>query len=134
MLTGAVASAALVVRALVWRERPPRLMALHVAALGRRRRFTSWFGWFGLVGPAVAAMAIAMYVNDDPNATVGNAIAMTILGLAFAMLAVRCTCPPSAPSAARGQSRRRRPTHVAAKGRAQHGRPVSPSDCRIGLR
>ena len=26
-------------------------------------------GWFGLVGPAVAAMAITMYVNDDPNAT-----------------------------------------------------------------
>jgi hypothetical protein len=50
-------------------------------------------GWFGLVGPAVAAMAIAMYVNDDPNATVGNAIAMTILGLAFAMLAVSVYLP-----------------------------------------
>jgi len=50
-------------------------------------------GWFGLVGPAVAAMAIAMYVNDDPNATAGNAIAMTILGLAFAMLAVSVYLP-----------------------------------------
>jgi hypothetical protein len=50
-------------------------------------------GWFGLVGPAVAAMAIAMYLNDDPNATVGNAIAMTILGLAFAMLAVSVYLP-----------------------------------------
>jgi hypothetical protein len=50
-------------------------------------------GWFGLVGPAVASMAIAMYVNDDPNATLGNAIAMTILGLAFAMLAVSVYLP-----------------------------------------
>jgi len=50
-------------------------------------------GWFGLVGPAVAAMSIAMYVNDDPNATVGNAIAMTILGLAFAILAVNVYLP-----------------------------------------
>lgn len=45
-------------------------------------------GWFGLVGPAVAAMAIAMYVNDDPNASAGNAAFMTVLGLAFAMLAL----------------------------------------------
>jgi hypothetical protein len=38
-------------------------------------------------------MAIAMYVNDDPNATVGNAIAMTLLGLAFAMLAITVYLP-----------------------------------------
>jgi hypothetical protein len=44
-------------------------------------------GWFGLVGPAVAAMAIAMYVNDDPNASAGLALFMTALGLAFALLA-----------------------------------------------
>jgi hypothetical protein len=45
-------------------------------------------GWFGLVGSAVAAMAIAMYVNDDPNASAGLALFMTGLGLAFALLAV----------------------------------------------
>jgi hypothetical protein len=45
-------------------------------------------GWFGLVGPAVAAMAISMYVNDDPNASAGAAVFMTVLGLAFAALAV----------------------------------------------
>ncbi len=45
-------------------------------------------GWFGLVGPAVAAMAITMYLNDDPNATGGNAVFMTALGLAFVALAV----------------------------------------------
>ena len=45
-------------------------------------------GWFGLVGPAVAAMAITMYVNDDPNASLGSTIFMTALGLAFVALAV----------------------------------------------
>jgi hypothetical protein len=45
-------------------------------------------GWFGLVGPAVAAMAITMYINDDPNASGGNAIFMTALGLAFVALAL----------------------------------------------
>jgi hypothetical protein len=45
-------------------------------------------GWFGLVGLAVAAMAITMYVNDDPNASAANAVFMTALGGAFAALAV----------------------------------------------
>lgn len=45
-------------------------------------------GWFGLVGPAVAAMAIAMYVNDDPNASAGSALFMTGLGVAFVLLAL----------------------------------------------
>jgi hypothetical protein len=45
-------------------------------------------GWFGLVGPAVAAMAITMYVNDDPNVSGGNTVFMSALGLAFAALAV----------------------------------------------
>jgi hypothetical protein len=44
-------------------------------------------GWFGLVGPAVAAMAISMYARDDPSATAANAVFMTLLGLAFAALA-----------------------------------------------
>jgi hypothetical protein len=45
-------------------------------------------GWFGLVGPAVAAMAITMYINDDPTASVGNAAFMSVLGLTFLALAV----------------------------------------------
>ncbi len=45
-------------------------------------------GWFGLVGPAVAGMAIVMYVNDDPHATGGGTLFMTALGLAFLVLAV----------------------------------------------
>ena len=45
-------------------------------------------GWFGLVGPAVAGMAIAMYANGDPNASGANVVFMTALGLVFAALAV----------------------------------------------
>jgi hypothetical protein len=45
-------------------------------------------GWFGLVGPAVAAMAMAMYINDDPTGSAALALFMTGLGLAFALLAV----------------------------------------------
>jgi len=45
-------------------------------------------GWFGLVGAAVAAMAIAMQINDDPTATTANTILMTALGAAFVLLAI----------------------------------------------
>jgi hypothetical protein len=45
-------------------------------------------GWFGLVGPAVAAMAVTMYINDDPNASAGSGLFMTGLGVAFALLAI----------------------------------------------
>jgi hypothetical protein len=44
--------------------------------------------WFGLVGSAVAAMAITMFVNDDPNASGANAIFMTLLGSTFLALAL----------------------------------------------
>ena len=71
-------------------------LPLTVAACVGLLRGTRWaqkalytvVGWFGLVGPAVAAMAITMYVNDDPNASGGTAVFMTGLGLAFAVLAV----------------------------------------------
>jgi hypothetical protein len=45
-------------------------------------------GWFGLVGPAVAAMAITMVENGDPNASTGNAVLMSVLGLAFLALSL----------------------------------------------
>ena len=71
-------------------------LPLTVAACVGLQRGTRWaqkalytvVGWFGLVGPAVAAMAITMYVNDDPNASGGTTVFMTGLGLAFAVLAV----------------------------------------------
>lgn len=54
-------------------------------------------GWFGLVGPAVAAMAIAMYVGGDPDATAAGALFMTGLGLAFAAVAFIAYQPLFAP-------------------------------------
>lgn len=45
-------------------------------------------GWFGLVGPAVAAMAITMQIEDDPAASPATTAVMTVLGLAFAAMAV----------------------------------------------
>jgi peptidoglycan/LPS O-acetylase OafA/YrhL len=44
-------------------------------------------GWFALTGLAVAAMAVAMYVNDGPNASGVVTALMVSLGLLFAVLA-----------------------------------------------
>jgi hypothetical protein len=71
------------------------LPATAATCVGLNRR-TAWSpkalylvgGWFGLVGPAVAAMAIAMTLNDDPNTSTAGAVSMTALGLAFAALAL----------------------------------------------
>jgi hypothetical protein len=54
---------------------------------GRRVAY-SVVGFFALVGPAVAAMAITMQVNDDPNAAVANVAVMSAAGLALALLGV----------------------------------------------
>ena len=43
---------------------------------------------FGLVGPAVAAMAIVMQMNDDPNARTTTTILMTGLGAVSSLLAL----------------------------------------------
>jgi hypothetical protein len=45
-------------------------------------------GWFGLVGSAVAGMAVAMYLKDDPNSSGITTVFMTGLGLAFMTLAL----------------------------------------------
>jgi hypothetical protein len=50
-------------------------------------------GWFALVGPAVAAMGFAMEINDDPNASLGSAIAFAIYGAVFALLAAYLFLP-----------------------------------------
>jgi hypothetical protein len=71
-------------------------LPLTVAACVGARRRLPWapkalyavVGWFGLVGPAVAAMGIAMKLNDDPTASTGNVVFMAALGLAFAACAV----------------------------------------------
>jgi hypothetical protein len=72
-----------------------------VAACVGFRRGSSWarkalysvVAWFALVGIAVAAMAIAMYLRDDPEMTAGGAAMMTAFGAAFAAITVYLTAP-----------------------------------------
>jgi hypothetical protein len=52
-------------------------------------------GWFGLVGPAVAAMAIAMQLDHDPATTSGATLSLTALGLAFTAFAIWTFRPPA---------------------------------------
>jgi hypothetical protein len=76
------------------------LPATIVTCVGLRRR-RAWAtkalylvsGWFGLVGPAVAGMAIAMQVNGDPNGSAADAALMSVLGLAFAALMLAAYWP-----------------------------------------
>ncbi|MDQ3888999.1 MAG: hypothetical protein M3312_00395 [Actinomycetota bacterium] len=65
-------------------------------------------GWFGLVGLAVAAMANAMYVKDDPVASGANTVFMSVLGGLFLVLAVYLYRPLLAPRDAGVVERRRR--------------------------
>jgi hypothetical protein len=70
-------------------------LPLIVAACVGIRRGARWapralftvVGWLGLVGPAVAAMSIAMEVNGDPNASAGGVALTSVLGAAFAAVA-----------------------------------------------
>lgn len=45
-------------------------------------------GWFGLVGAAVAAMAVTMHANGDPGSSLHEVLFLCALGLAFLTLAV----------------------------------------------
>jgi hypothetical protein len=45
-------------------------------------------GWLALVGPAVAGMAVAMYLNDDPNASLSLLAIMGGLAVGLVALAV----------------------------------------------
>jgi hypothetical protein len=75
---------------------PATVIACAGVVRGRRWAMRALYlvlGWFGLVGPAVAAMALTMYVNDDPNASGGNVVFMCVLGIIFAGLAVWAYVP-----------------------------------------
>jgi hypothetical protein len=61
-------------------------------------------GWFGLVGPAVAAMAVAMEVRDDPNASSAGTVFMTALGLTFVGLTILVLSPLARPRRTLGGS------------------------------
>jgi hypothetical protein len=75
----------------------PATMASAIALFRRsswgRKGLYGVVGWFALVPPSVAAMAIAMVVNDDPNAAVGQAIVLTIAAIVFVGFAARLYRP-----------------------------------------
>lgn len=70
----------------------PTLVAAAVGLTRRRAwaRKALWLvsGWLALVGPAVAGMSAAMYVNDDANASLGGLALMSTLALALVAFAV----------------------------------------------
>src|SRR3954451_794380 len=92
------------------------------------RRGASWAraglyaltGWFALVGAAVAGMAIAMQLRDDPAMTVPQMLLMVILGGVLIALAAALYAP-----AVRHRTTVPRPTEVRPAG-AHHTRPDRP--------
>ena len=52
------------------------------------RAMYALFGWFALVPPSVAAMAVAMVLRHDPNATTGGTIVFIAVAAVFAAFAV----------------------------------------------
>jgi hypothetical protein len=58
-----------------------------------RKALYAVIGWFALVPPSVGAMAIAMVAKDDPNASAGQAVVLTVVAVLFALLAVRLYRP-----------------------------------------
>lgn len=54
--------------------------------LGRRALYATT-GWFALVPPSVAAMAVTMLINDDPNASVATVVLLSVASVVFAIFA-----------------------------------------------
>jgi hypothetical protein len=57
------------------------------AAVWARKAMYAVVAWFALVGAAVAGMNVAMYANDDPNASGAALVAFTLYALVFAAFA-----------------------------------------------
>ncbi|WP_432477953.1 hypothetical protein [Nocardioides sp. GXQ0305] len=66
--------------------------------LGRRALFAVT-GWFALVPPSVAAMAVTMLLNDDPNASAATVVLLTVASVVFAGLAVAVYRAPRSAAA-----------------------------------
>jgi hypothetical protein len=83
----------------------PLALAAGVALLRRgplaRQTAAAAAGFFALVGPAVAAMAITMWIRDDPNGTSVNVVMMCVVGAALALLGVAVYRPLLRPDRSR---------------------------------
>ena len=62
-------------------------IALRLGAAWARTAAYAVIGWFALVPAAVAAMAVTMQVNDDPNITAGATWVFVIAAVVFTVLA-----------------------------------------------
>jgi len=75
----------------------PATVAAAVALLrgtpGGDRAAYAVLGWFALVPPSVAAMAVVMLVRDDPNASLPTTVLLTVASVAFAAIAVAAFRP-----------------------------------------
>jgi hypothetical protein len=58
-----------------------------------RKALYAVVSWFALVGVAVGAMAVAMYIRDDPGVVLGTAVFMTVLGAALVLMAALLYAP-----------------------------------------
>jgi hypothetical protein len=58
-----------------------------------RRAVLAVVGWFALVPPSVAAMALVMLARDDPHASVLTVVLLTVASLVFVGVAVRLFRP-----------------------------------------
>ena len=75
----------------------PASIAVAIGLLGGTRwgpkALYAILGWYALVPPSVAAMGIAMVANDDPNASAGQVVLLTVAAVAFAAVAIRLYRP-----------------------------------------
>jgi hypothetical protein len=75
----------------------PATVAAAVALLrgtpGGERAAYAVLGWFALVPPSVAAMAVVMLVRDDPYASLGTTLLLSAASVVFAAVAVAAFRP-----------------------------------------
>ena len=75
----------------------PATVAAAVALLrgtpGGDRAAYAVLGWFALVPPSVAAMAVVMLVRDDPYASLSTTLLLTVASLVFAAVALSAYRP-----------------------------------------
>ena len=75
----------------------PATVAAAVALLrgtpGGDRAAYAVLGWFALVPPSVAAMALVMVVRDDPYASLSTTLLLTVASLVFAAVALSAYRP-----------------------------------------
>lgn len=59
---------------------------LRASAVGPRALYAA-VGWFALVPPSVTAMAVVMWANDDPSASIRAVVLLCVASVAFGALA-----------------------------------------------